>query len=247
MDNRLLQMADVLVKYGQIDFTEEMPVSKQRDQIDALSSLINMMIEDLSSMIVPKSVFNTLFNSVSNMVFKLDSNAMILDMNEAVRLKLGYSKKELIGKSIKYLRDPSMRPLPATILKKVIAGHKETQRCNIFKTRKNTRVLADITITPLPKSSHDSTRLLLIAEDLAPRAKDKLWAKAKTRELANTYGLTKRQVEIIPFVIKGLSSAEIGEKLCISKRTVDTHRENIAQKTDTHNPLELTRLIYGFQ
>ncbi|MDX1940974.1 MAG: response regulator transcription factor [Saprospiraceae bacterium] len=54
-------------------------------------------------------------------------------------------------------------------------------------------------------------------------------------------GLTEREMEIIRLVAEGLSSAEIGEKLFISPRTVDTHRNNILQKLDLPNVAALVR------
>lgn len=44
--------------------------------------------------------------------------------------------------------------------------------------------------------------------------------------------LTEREIEILRLVATGLSSTEIGQRLFISPRTVDTHRNNIIQKLD---------------
>ncbi len=54
-------------------------------------------------------------------------------------------------------------------------------------------------------------------------------------------GLTEREIEIVKLVAEGLSSTEIGEKLFISPRTVDTHRNNILQKLDLPNVAALVR------
>lgn len=43
--------------------------------------------------------------------------------------------------------------------------------------------------------------------------------------------LTKREKEILTYVVKGLTNKEIGEKLCISIHTVISHRKNIVHKT----------------
>lgn len=53
--------------------------------------------------------------------------------------------------------------------------------------------------------------------------------------------LTKREKEIIKLVCKGLSNTEIGEKLFISHKTVDTHRTNIMRKLGVHNAISLVR------
>ncbi len=54
--------------------------------------------------------------------------------------------------------------------------------------------------------------------------------------------LTDRELEILTCIAEGLSNKEIGEKLFISHRTVDTHRTNLMQKLDVHNVAGLVRL-----
>ena len=47
--------------------------------------------------------------------------------------------------------------------------------------------------------------------------------------------LTEREIEVLYSICKGLSNQEIADFLCISKRTVDKHRENILLKTQSKN------------
>ncbi len=50
--------------------------------------------------------------------------------------------------------------------------------------------------------------------------------------------LTKREVEILKLVNKGMFSKEISESLSISIHTVNNHRQNILQKMNTDNVVE---------
>ncbi len=47
--------------------------------------------------------------------------------------------------------------------------------------------------------------------------------------------LTRQEKNILQMVKEGLTSQQIGEKLFISKYTVDTHRQNIIKKLGVHN------------
>lgn len=47
--------------------------------------------------------------------------------------------------------------------------------------------------------------------------------------------LTRRELEIIPLIGKGLSSVAIAQRLGISEQTVRVHRKNILKKTQTTN------------
>lgn len=53
--------------------------------------------------------------------------------------------------------------------------------------------------------------------------------------------LTRREKEILALVAQGLTNQDIGKKLFISHRTVDTHRTNIMQKLDIHDVANLVR------
>lgn len=55
----------------------------------------------------------------------------------------------------------------------------------------------------------------------------------------NDPNLSDREVEILQLVCEGLSNQEIADKLFISKRTVDKHRCNILEKTNTNNTASL--------
>jgi DNA-binding NarL/FixJ family response regulator len=53
--------------------------------------------------------------------------------------------------------------------------------------------------------------------------------------------LTARETEVLRLVAKGLSYKQIAERLVLSHRTVQNHVQNILQKLQLHNRVELTR------
>lgn len=61
--------------------------------------------------------------------------------------------------------------------------------------------------------------------------------------LIKNYNITEREKEIICQIADGLSNKEICEKLFISMPTVKTHIQNIYQKTNATNRVELVNLI----
>jgi DNA-binding NarL/FixJ family response regulator len=54
--------------------------------------------------------------------------------------------------------------------------------------------------------------------------------------------LSRREREIFCLIIQGTSSRDIAESLCISLKTVETHRSHINRKLGVHSPAELIRL-----
>ena len=51
--------------------------------------------------------------------------------------------------------------------------------------------------------------------------------------------LTERELDVLQYIVKGLSTQEIADKLFISKRTVEGHRANLIAKTATRNVVDL--------
>lgn len=57
--------------------------------------------------------------------------------------------------------------------------------------------------------------------------------------------LSERELEILILICQGFSNQEIGDKLFISKRTVDKHRSNILEKSESKNTAQL--VVYAIR
>ncbi|MBU0489655.1 MAG: response regulator transcription factor [Bacteroidetes bacterium] len=51
--------------------------------------------------------------------------------------------------------------------------------------------------------------------------------------------LSKREKEVLEHICQGLTNTEIGEKLFLSPRTIETHRANLLEKTQSKNTVSL--------
>ncbi len=56
--------------------------------------------------------------------------------------------------------------------------------------------------------------------------------------------LTSRECEVLKLIAVGNTSKEIAEQLCISKNTVDTHRNKMLQKLNLANSASLVQYAY---
>lgn len=62
-------------------------------------------------------------------------------------------------------------------------------------------------------------------------------------EALNSFGLTKREVEVVELVVKGFSNPEVGQELFIAENTVKRHLSNIFTKLNVKNRYELISLL----
>ena len=63
--------------------------------------------------------------------------------------------------------------------------------------------------------------------------------------IENNDNLTKREIEVLRHICKGMTNQQIAENLYLSRRTVDTHRTNLLEKTGSKNTAQL--IMYGIK
>ena len=63
------------------------------------------------------------------------------------------------------------------------------------------------------------------------------------QQVGARFGLTAREEDVLAALSRGLSLAEIGDELQISRQTVKSHVHNLYLKLDVHNRLEAVRII----
>ncbi|WP_235941979.1 response regulator transcription factor [Pontibacter fetidus] len=64
---------------------------------------------------------------------------------------------------------------------------------------------------------------------------------AARNEKVEQTGLSKREIEVLTLIAEGFTNAEIADKLFTSKRTIETHRQNILEKTGAKNTANLIK------
>jgi DNA-binding NarL/FixJ family response regulator len=91
-------------------------------------------------------------------------------------------------------------------------------------------ISADITLNLLKKNNEP-------AETLTQT--DTVLGKANSN--SGLVELSKRELEVLKLITDGYTNAEIAEKLFTSKRTIDSHRQRIIEKTQARNTAALVR------
>jgi two-component system nitrate/nitrite response regulator NarL len=75
---------------------------------------------------------------------------------------------------------------------------------------------------------------------IAAEIKDRYFASLLNVDETEKKELTMKEIEIVKLIAQGLTSKEIGDKLFVSHRTIETHRHNILKKLDLPNAAQLS-------
>lgn len=81
----------------------------------------------------------------------------------------------------------------------------------------------------------------IIYEVYIAGSKQKVSSEAKSHSIPETTKLTTKDIQIIEMVCRGLTAREIGDKLNISQRTVESHKSHIMEKLCFKNMVDLIK------
>lgn len=72
-------------------------------------------------------------------------------------------------------------------------------------------------------------------------------SNSEIKVFQTSYGISPKQMEVLFLLLKGLTNMDIGDKLSISRRTVETHISAIYGKLNVSNKIELMNLASNFE
>lgn len=93
------------------------------------------------------------------------------------------------------------------------------------------------------KAVHDGNRY--ICTELALRLLDRLLKNSAHSKEKTEIEFTVRELEVLHLIAEGYTNREMGEKLFLSKRTVEGHRQALLDKTGKKNTAMLMRFAYS--
>jgi DNA-binding CsgD family transcriptional regulator len=68
----------------------------------------------------------------------------------------------------------------------------------------------------------------------------------KVKSFMNHYSISRREEQVLAYILQGKSTKKIADILCISEGTAKNHILSIYKKTDTHSRFELFTLFNNF-
>ena len=170
MDNRFIKINKLLSEYSLGNFDKKLGMSSRMDEVDAFISGVNMLGEELKEKTISRDYFNNIFNSVSDMVFVLDMQGKIENINSSVTQNLQYGLEFLEGKTIGHLLDKSQPGWFDAVLKDIQASRKISYE-TVFKTRDRNSIPVLISASFLIGGKKLKGKVLVTAKDISIQKK----------------------------------------------------------------------------
>ncbi len=76
---------------------------------------------------------------------------------------------------------------------------------------------------------------------------DAFGRRGSVAEAAKRFGLTKRESEVVPLILRGCTNAEIANMLCVAESTISDHVKNIMRKMDTSKRIEIIGKVFKLE
>ena len=167
VDERFEKIRSLLLAYANGNFDKKIGMSRRMDEVDAFIAGVNMLGEELKDKTISRDYFNNIFNSVSDMVFVLDTKGRIEDINTSVTTHLQYPLDTLRERPISSLMDKSQPGWFAAILKDLRA-ERQTAYETAFKTNDGNTIPVLVSASFFSSGPYARRkRILLTAKDIS--------------------------------------------------------------------------------
>jgi PAS domain S-box-containing protein len=165
-DDRFVKIRKLLAAYSLGNFDKKVTISRKMDEVDAFIAGVNMLGEELKDRTISRDYFNSIFDSVSDMVFVLNMQSKIENINKSVVEHLQCELADLRGKSINSLLAKSQPGWFAGVLKDMLSSLK-TGHETVFKTSDENNIPVLISVSIFIDSNTKKKRLLVTAKDIS--------------------------------------------------------------------------------
>lgn len=181
----------------------------------------------------PSIVAQEIISHIDDMVFLLTPGLKIISANRKSCQVLASGNGIPAGTPVEsILMD---RLFPDDVFLKLSEGSVERINLVLTFTADTGSVITDTYISRVKDRFGDIIGYLVISRENRGRI-----------EFQKRYRVTDREMEITDLTLSGLSSREIGEKLGISDRTVQSHQEHIYQKLGVAGKVELIQIAHEY-
>lgn len=160
------EIHDVIIAYANGDFSKRLNLTAEQEERNVIVTGINMLGEELHSKTVSRDYFSSIFNSISDIVFVMDLNGNISDMNVIAKNSLSQKEGLWKGKNIQDALKNRLKFEFSELFKD--NSHKLFQFENIL-LGENKEIPVSCSVSTIDNADGRIRSLLFIAQDITER------------------------------------------------------------------------------
>ncbi len=203
---------------------------------------ITAIRESMRNLAVSEQKYRRVFDAVQTAVLLADvPSGMIIEANKSAKRLFGALSRELVGSHLADL----VKGEEQNQIRAALRLHPERPGFvgQIIHVRQKDSSTMCVMATASTIESDDANIIVVSFTpfaEAAPMRSDKRSEGTLQADLGKK--LTRREREILSLICSGKTNRAIAQLLCISGKTVETHRTRIMQKLDTHCVVDLVKI-----
>ncbi len=213
-------------------------ISESRDDIDGITAGINMLVEELKASTVSRDYFNSIYDSIADMVIVMDNHGNITATNGETQSLLGFSQEELLGKHYSTLLDKSSRDI-YSVYRSLFRKKNFQSIEKVFLTQNGSRLHVTCSGSILYNKNKEAVGVLCIARDISKLKKYEMALLRKNKEMDNFVYKASHDLKGPLVSIMGLAEVARMEK---DSSDIDAYLEMIIQTATKLNNTLVTLL-----
>ena len=167
LDQRVNKINNLLFEIACGNYEKRGDISDKKDQFDAIITGINMLAEELEQTTISRNYLKKIYEGVTDMVFVLDKNGYIEDINQRVTEIARYKLEDLKSKPINTLFPFKFKINFAVLKKHLNENSTKTDIRTDFITAYNAKIPVNCSFSLIDGSNRDDYLIILLIKDLS--------------------------------------------------------------------------------
>ncbi|MCP4170727.1 MAG: PAS domain S-box protein [Fuerstiella sp.] len=196
------------------------------------------LVQDVSELHRAQTGLSSLFKVSTEMLFVMDLQGRLQEVNPVMTQALGYDSDTLIQLALPDLLHTGEQSAGRQVLSQLASGKPAVAVSSRFLRKDGTVCHVEWNAAPVS----DDGLIYAAARDIASELSDHNRRSRQNAATARLERLSPRERQILDMVVTGKASKVIAHELGLSRRTVETHRANLMKKLRLNTTAELVRL-----
>jgi PAS domain S-box-containing protein len=175
-NNRMKEIAEALFNMAQGDYSVRLQTSSRQDELDAITSAVYMLSEEMSSLTnrlkAEKKYVEDVVQSLADSFILADLSGKVEVVNKATCELTGYSDEELIGRPISMLFSGEVSVFCEESLKKLVDDGTAMNFETSYLDKKGEKSPALITISIMRDTERQASGILILGRDMTKQKED---------------------------------------------------------------------------